>query len=397
MIDSILKDELAYIQEIWAREEKFKNQSLTLNSAELKKSSHFLSLFNYSKLIFFSLLSIFDALRLLITLGGIRFFKKERVDLLYVAKNFCVESEGQLELRIARELFLENVIFINTSKVDFIRKIRGRRVFNLGFLIVIKSRLKRGSGRLSKLYQSHKEVNNYILSFRSSIRSVYFYWFYDMNSFSLIFSGNRHFHQLIEIQHGSIINYPPYELPAPVKIADLFYVRNESTILYLKNHLCKDFNCEYRLLSYPEMNAKYVPGINLLYASTIEFKGFHPVFKEFIKGYQNVFPSEILNLTIRLHPRERGQEHLFLPYLKEFGVNFKFDNSDNWLLSNAIEGLVVISPWSSTLEEAYDNGYKAITIDSVGRERYKHCIDDDYFVYSVDLKNTLKVWNIIKE
>lgn len=52
--------------------------------------------------------------------------------------------------------------------------------------------------------------------------------------------------------------------------------------------------------------------------------------------------------------------------------------------------MIVISPWSSTLEDAYDNGFVAITIDKVGKERFRHLIDNLRFYYSDDLTSTLK-------
>jgi hypothetical protein len=50
----------------------------------------------------------------------------------------------------------------------------------------------------------------------------------------------------------------------------------------------------------------------------------------------------------------------------------------------------VIYPWSYTLEDAYDNGFTAITIDPVGKERYSHLIDGERFYYSDDLVNLIK-------
>ena len=108
-------------------------------------------------------------------------------------------------------------------------------------------------------------------------------WFYDLNSLSLIFSEYRSRVNLIEVQHGSIINYPPYVKAAPVKIADLFYVKNQSTIDYLKTHLCANFPAEYKLIPYPQNSRKFVPGLHLFYASTVEFNGLHPVSLDFLK------------------------------------------------------------------------------------------------------------------
>lgn len=389
----MIENELAYIKEIWAREEKFKNQSFKDREQKTTSSN---SRFAPLRLVVQSLLTILSAIDfvlLVLYLFSISFLRRDKINLLYVAKNFCIVNQGKLELRISRELFAENTIFINTSKEDFIRKIGNAKVYNIGFLIAFMAFLSSDKDRISCLYKSYKSINNFVLSFRKSIEAVYFYWFYDLNSLALIFSENRTFHEFVEIQHGSIINYPPYKFPAPIKIADVFYVRNNMTVSYLKQNLCRDFDCEYRLLEYPQPDRKIVSGINLLYASTIEFKGFHPVFKKFLQEFKDASPSDKINLSIRLHPRERGCEDLFLKDLINSGVDFKFDNSENWLLSNSIEGLIVVSPWSSTLEEAFDNGYSSITIDQVGRERFSHFISEGNFLYSDNLIKTLSTWD----
>ena len=45
---------------------------------------------------------------------------------------------------------------------------------------------------------------------------------------------------------------------------------------------------------------------------------------------------------------------------------------------------------SSTLEDAYDNGFVAITIDPVGRKRFQHLIDESRFFFSDDLATTIE-------
>jgi len=386
------QDELKYIQEIWLREEQFKNQSQNYRKPNLNLVNTKSRAKRFVKLFCFGVSSVLDFFLLIASLVNIRILMREKGNILYVAKNFCVEIEGKLELRISKGLFSQNTILVNTSKEFHICRIGESKVYNIGYLILFIAHLLSGENKSSRLYQAHKIINNFIMSFSKSLKSIYFYWFYDLNSFSLIFSENRKYNELIEIQHGSIINYPPYEFPAPVKIADVFYVRNEMTIFYLKQNLCRDFDCEYRLINYPFVNRRVVPGLNILYASTIELQGFHPVFKNFLKDLKNLVPAEKLNLSIRLHPRECGREDLFLDDLMNSGVDFKFDHSEDWLFSNAIEGLIVVSPWSSTLEEAFDNGFRAVTIDEVGKRRFNNFFCDEKFCYSDNIINTLCNW-----
>jgi len=314
-------------------------------------------------------------------------FKKKKLSgkrIVFTAKNFCTQSDGELEDRIVRPLFTEEIIFINQSKEIRLKRVNNQKVYNLGGLVKLISHISfRGHSSLMKTFLSYRSVNDSIIrNFRDN--ELYMLWYYDLNSLALIFSRYRDRVKLIEVQHGSIINYPPYVKPAPVKIAELFYVKNQSTVDYLKVHLCANFPSEYRLIPYPHVERKYVPGLHIFYASTVEFNGLHPVFKDFLK--RSTYRD--MNVIIRLHPREREKEGFFAEELSAFNIKYEFDHSKNWLESNRISNMIVISPWSSSLEDAYDNGLIAITIDTVGKERYKHLLDGNRFFYSLDLIST---------
>ena len=58
---------------------------------------------------------------------------------------------------------------------------------------------------------------------------------------------------------------------------------------------------------------------------------------------------------------------------------------------NPNANLIVISPWSSTLEDAYDNNFVAITIDKVGKKRYSHLINNKNFFFSDNIYETIKI------
>jgi hypothetical protein len=271
----------------------------------------------------------------------------------------------------------------------YLNRVGSKKVYNIGLLIKVVSVFWFREGDLIiRNYKAYKAVNSLLLFFRSSIDKIYFYCHYDLNAFSLVFSKYRSECKLVEIQHGSMINYPIYSIPSPVKVADIFYVKNLATIDYLKSHINRNFVCEYRLLNYPEKTRVNKPGLSILYASSLELGGFHPVFKEFIKS---TIPANFggINLSIRLHPREKGKEHLFIEELKGSNVNYWFDDSDNWLNSNAIKELIVVSPWSSIIEEAVDNNYKAKIIDVTGHERYEQLVDDVGCFYSKNLSLTI--------
>ena len=125
--------------------------------------------------------------------------------------------------------------------------------------------------------------------------------------------------------------------------------------------------------------------MHVLYASTIEFNGLHPVFREFLSQNRD----ENLHVIVRLHPRERDKEDLFRELLSQYNVNYEFDQSKNWLEGNKIKNLIVISPWSSTIEDSCDNGFITIVIDPVGKERYAHLIDAERCFFSGDLRMTI--------
>ena len=121
--------------------------------------------------------------------------------------------------------------------------------------------------------------------------------------------------------------------------------------------------------------------MHLLYASTLEFNGLHPVFKDFLRRNTN----KELHVIIRLHPREMDKKDLFSQELSEYRIKYEFDNSKNWLEGNNIKNLIVISPWSSIIEEAVDNEFTSIIIDKVGKHRYGSLIDNKNCFYSEDL------------
>jgi hypothetical protein len=368
-----------YIRDLIEDERKFKNypgSNLTYESDNDEKRATILKF-----VIFLPFLtrSCIDVLLLYFLL---RFTKKSirNKKIVYTERSFCKHVEGKLRDRIYEPIFTEDIIFINYSKEIQLKKINEQKVYNIGGLVKALSYIFRNKTKLLNLFQSYMTVNNLIIKNLKGM-NVYSCLFYSMNGLSLVFSKYRNNVRLIEIQHGSIINYPPYTKPAPLKIADVFYVKNEPTIEYLKTHLNKRFPAEYNLIPYPKVDREFLPGVHLLYASTIEFNGLHPVIKEFLKKNQRTD----IHLIIRLHPREREREAYFIEQLKQYKIDFRFDHFENWLTGNKIKNLIVISPWSSCIEESYDNGFFTIIIDPVGRQRFNYLLDDKRCFYSHNL------------
>ncbi|HBK83737.1 MAG TPA: hypothetical protein DDZ41_09105 [Flavobacterium sp.] len=334
------------------------------------------------KIIIFILKCLFDYL-IFQTLRLLGIFKKK--SFIYTALNFCYLKNGVLKDRIHEPLQLQNYIYINQSKEIYIHKINNKRVYNFGGLVKIVALFMNQKTKKMGYFKAYQCVNN-SLFWRTKYRKIYFMWFYDLNSLSISFSKYRQYLEIIEIQHGSIINYPPYSHPAPVQLIDTIYVKNKQTIEYLKNHFCKNFECNYKLI--PQSTKEKIPSekFKILYASTIEFNGLHPIFK----NYLNEIDQQVDDVYIRLHPREKHKKELFVRELLKYNISFQFDESDNWIESINYQKLIVISPWSSTIEDAYDNDNLSIIIDEVGKKRFNHLIDYKKCYFSQNIKETIK-------
>lgn len=371
-----LEDYINYIQET---EKTFRNQNLPdISGTKGSKSYRILEQLSLS------MLSIVDSIHLILLLKLRKHTVKSK-RIVYTGQGSCFEVNGKLEDRIVKPLFSDNILFINSQKGIRIKMVNNQKVFNLGSLVKVMSNLFfRNLSYKMRVYKAYSTVNDILLKHLNG-NEVYVICLWEMNTLSIVFSKYRSKIKLIKVQHGSMINYPPYLKPSPAKVADLIYVRNKPTIDFLKNHLCALYPTEYKLIPYPDKNRVYVPGVHIFYASTIEINGLHPVFLDFL--VKNTDPS--LHVILRLHPRERMREKEFAAGLVNCQGKFEFDNSKNWLEGNNISNLIVVSPWSSTLEEAFDNGLIAITIDPVGKSRFSHYIDSKTFFYSENLAKTL--------
>ena len=317
---SEIKDYIFLIQK---EELKFKQSTSTCETILPKKTTFLVNLVLKLDLLIVSIVDIFT----LIFFSLFKDFKNKNI--VFTAKNFCTIKNGVLEDRVVKPLNLKNILFINSSKEYKIKKINDKKVYNIGGMVNIVKLFLKKEEEIIKIYISHKIVNEFILLFFPKNISVFILWFYDINSLSIIFSKYRNKILLSEVQHGSIINYPPYEIISPVKIADVFYVKNTNTITYLKNNLNKNFKCKYSLLSYPNaIKRSNKKGIHILYASTIEFNGLHPLFKSFLE-YVN--SNKEIFIKIRLHPREKHKVNFFKQELDCLYTSYEFDTSANWL------------------------------------------------------------------
>lgn len=339
---------------------------------------------NYAFRIF--LRSILDLFLLTIKLTSIKFSNKQ-YSLIYTQANLCAFENNHYKERLVNNLKIENRIYINQGKEKIIKSIDGYKTYNIGGVVEIISKFFSNKDKKINLLKAYQIVNSYIL-FLYNKKNVFLLCHYDQCGLSIIFSKFRKKIKLIEVQHGGMINYPAYSKASKIKIADEFYVRNNETMLYLKKHLNFNFHdIKYQIMPYAEVKLIDAIGIHLFYASTVELNGFHPIFLDFL----NSVDLSNMNLTVRLHPREKSKKEIFEKELMNKNINYSFDNSLNWLKSNTIKNLIVISPWSSIIEEASDNGFKTIVIDEVGKKRFNYLIDNNKVFYTENFKDLYKI------
>ena len=304
--------------------------------------------------------------------------KTNPTNIVFIFPNLCRFNHNSCSVPILEPLQISNPWYVNYGKERYISKINNRKVYNLGGLQTLLQFFNKSTKSAS--VNLHRIVND---SFLKNVRiaTVYTLCYYDNNGLSLTFSKYRKNFNFTEVQHGSMINFYPYQNPANFPVVDTFFVRNTATIQYLKTHVAKNYSAHYHLIPYPKNNAIFQEGIYILYASSIETNGFHPVFLNFLKN--NTHTN--LNVIVRLHPREFHNKPIFETDLKKWNIQYSFDTSQNWLLANTIQNLIVVSPWSSMIEEAIDNGYKAIIIDEMGKKRFNNYIDNVQCFYTNDI------------
>ena len=363
------------ILDLEERTTKFINR----NNDNNKKSSFLSRTIFYSK-------SFFSFIKLLFL---INFNKKiSYKNFVFISSNFVTKKDNKNITWLLNDVHIDNIVFINHSKENNFRYINNFPVYNIGGVIKIVDKLLYRNNKLHIFYAS-KLINDLILKKIKS--SVYTFCFYDINSLAVATSKYRKNFNFIEIQHGSIINYPPYEKEIAINIPNIYYVKNAETIHYLKNHLCKNKDgFKYNLLNKKNRVKKNSDKIQLLYASSLEVDGFHPVFIKFLKD--NTIKN--IHIIIRLHPREKHNLNKFKYEIIKYNISYHFDNSINWKEENNYKNLIVISPWSSIIEEAVDENINTIIIDEIGKKRYSYLLQNSLCKYTNNLEKEIK--NIIK-
>lgn len=369
-----------YIKELRVSNIKFDSQ---LGDETFKNTKEVNPVLQRIKVLGFIVLSFFDFLMLKFVLFIPKYRNKK---IVYTTPRFTTTVNGVVEDRILKPLFTDDILFINYSLEKRMNKVNNQKTYNIGGVVKILSFFQKESNSTMRIFYAYQNINKWLLSNLLG-KEIYLILYYDLNSLSIILSDFRNRLKLIEVQHGSMINYFPYLKKAPLKIIDKFYVKNQATIDFLNENVCQDFDCEYSILPYPVNNRKIFPGKHILYASTVELNGVHPEFLKFLNDYKN----NDLTVYIRLHPREKDKKEFFKNQLKNTIATIIFDDSKNWLESNTIENIIVVSAWSSMIEDAADNGYKTIILEEFGKERFGYLIDNKKVIFAPD-EVTIKIF-----
>jgi hypothetical protein len=280
----------------------------------------------------------------------------------------------------------ENALLVSYHPTKRVSRVNGKRVYNIGILIGAISRLLGKKGVEDLVSISDMVYRPIYRPLRG--KTVYIPCFHDFNGYVLMFNVHRRKYRLVEVQHGGICNYFPFREPVSFPLVDKIYVNNLRTKRYLLEHLYRDVDVEISLKDRDAAVSERIDNDKpiVLYCSTIELRGIHPVMLEFLRHDRYVDNYE---LVVRLHPREKGRKDAFVEQLSETKVHYRFDDSADWLIGNNYSRMIVISPWSSVLEQAYDNGIAAIVVDGLGRERFAEIIDGQILHYSDNLADIL--------
>lgn len=351
------------------------------SSIRIKKNNNRLISFYY---VF---LSIIDFLSLMININKIR---QNKTSILFIHSSFIKDKPTE-----KKENFYNNIkpnhnyIYFSYDKYIFIRRINGVKNYNIGIFVKLISKFK--------FYKKLTQQNDFNIWFpiqnlicKRLLGNLVFIPAYSNGAgLSLVFNKYRKKIKLIEVQHGSVINYPPYDFVSELTIVDTFFYKTQYDRLFLENKLFSKISVEMKQI--PQTKITFLPSSNkieILYISSFEFNGFHPVFLKFIKSN----PSNVF-VRVRLHPRQHNLENGFINELLKFKVEYEIHKNDNWF-DNISENCIIISPLSSVIEEAAFNNMKVIIIDKSGLKRFNYLINQNLAFFSENIAKTIrKIYN----
>ena len=332
---------------------------------------------NYKPYLF-SIFAIIDVIELLLKINYIR---KNKTCILYIhTSNIKKENELEFENLYDNIRPIDNYIYFSYDKFFYQKKINTIRVYNLGIFVKLFSKLKfHKKLTLQNDFNIWYPIQNLICKLLDQ-NTIYIPVYSNGSGLSLVFNKYRENFKLVEIQHGSVVNYPPYSFVSEIPLVDTFYYRTPQDRLFLEQNLFAKHPVE--LLQIPQQEILFLPKtdrIEILYISSYEFNDFHPVFKDFLKN----LPSNVY-VRVRLHPRQYNIENVFINQLENINANFEIHKQPNWY-DNLPINCIVISPFSSVIEEAVAFNLKSIIIDDLGKKRFDYLIQQQKSIYSNNL------------
>lgn len=353
----------------------------TVNSATKNKK--------YFKSLYHGFLAVLDLVVLLFNFPKI---KNSQTAILYIHPSFIKNaSQNQTENFYEGIKPKNNYIYFSYDKYIYLKNIEGIKVYNIGIVVKLFSKLKAHKKlSLQNDFNIWYPIQNFICK-RLNKNTVYIPAYSNGAGLSLVFNKYRENFKLVEVQHGSVLNYPPYSFVSNLPLIDAFYYRTEIDKCFLKDNLFAKQTVEF--LQIPQEQITFLPKTNrieILYVSSYEFNDFHPVFKKFINNVaQNVF------IRVRLHPRQSNLEAVFSKQLETNNVSFEIHQYSNWH-ENLPSNTIVISPFSSVIEEAVKLKLTTFIIDKSGFKRFEHLLNFDYVFKCLNIQESiLKLENTI--
>jgi hypothetical protein len=344
-------------------------QKIEIPSENVAENQFFINLFNCLK-------GFYD---LAILLFKIKNNSKSTIYFIHDSFLYFHDKEYKINFYKNAEL-VSDKIFISYSKYKYVAKVEGVKVYNFGIIVNLLSKINLFC-KQTKLnnFNEWLFVNDLFTSFLRG-NSVFIPSYSNEVGLSLCLSKNRNKFFLIEVQHGNVINYQPYSFVANLKLIDKFWYKNLNDKRYLEQNLYKNQNIIYQKLK--TVNVEFGSNstkFEILYISSYEFDGFHPVFLKFIEQK----PKDLV-VRLRLHPRQKNLQPNFITILENNGISYLIHDNTNWY-DQLPSNIIVISPLSSVIEEAVYLNLKTIIIDKLGKDRYDYLLVEKKCFYSNDL------------
>ena len=308
-------------------------------------------------------------------------FGKKKTKIYFTHSSF-IKKEGNKNVDVLYNEILDvkNSIFISYDKFNYFDKVNDVKVYNLAvivrvldFLNIIKSESK------LKNFTRWKFITEQLTKILNE-NLIYIPAYSNETGLSLLFNKYRDNYTLIEMQHGSVVNYPPYSFISEIPLVDVFYYKDERSKMFLLQNLFAKHPPKMIIMQSKKL--EFLPATamkELLYISSFEYNGFHPVFEDFLKT-----KPVNCHVRVRLHPRQNDIAQTFIQKLEENKINFTIDTSKYWYDLTPIN-TTVVSPFSSVIEEAVTAGLKTIIIDAVGATRFDYLIDGKNCIFSNNL------------